>query len=154
MLDLTKDFDRHFYLYAKYHYRRSFNRMADLRVMWAKRCALPIDIVEDEFIVEHLLSMVYKHLDTERKFLELFKYASPDQCWKVGYHTTKLLYNYTEALAHACLSILGDTRVLSDDGIILMQLGEADPDVLPLSDERKRKLKEKKKALEALIDSK
>ena len=77
-------------------------------------------------------------------FGELLKLAAPENNWQVGGKYTHDIFghrkpgvcseSYHVRMIRAILSLLSHTQVIKG-GVTLMELGEADPDILPLSDE-------------------
>jgi hypothetical protein len=52
-------------------------------------------------------------------------------------------YNFNKAVASKCLSVLSLTKVLNADGSVIIELDDPNPNILPLSDEAAKRLKEK-----------
>ena len=117
--------DRHFYLYAKGHYKET-DVVEDLKAVVSERSNIDAKYVRVYEIASTLLSLTRKHISEvgfERFMLDL----APENRWKIG---AEEYDDYWTALFKNCLSVL---RFVVPER---MNLGEPDPDVLPLKRER------------------
>jgi hypothetical protein len=134
------DFDRHFYLYAKGHYKvstfamvdgkqRVSDIMTDLKTITAKRCGIPLECLNTSDVLEVLIIVCYPHISkfNEYTFREFLLDLSPENTWKVGGTVDEHIY---VKMCRKLKSILALTRVVD----IPFELGEPDPDVLPLKE--------------------
>ncbi len=117
----------HFYLYAKGHYQES-DIVEDLKIILARRSAIPLECCQPRDVARTLLELSWKHItesgNPEYNFTEFISRLNPvdifgQERWSGGSEFWKVL------LAD-CLSVLRFTKVVGLD------LGEADPEVLPL----------------------
>lgn len=117
---------RHFYLYAKNHYKRT-DTISDLKHILAHECALDERYVDIRDIFELLLRLVSHHIQGEFQFADLVMRL-------MGNLRIPILcpQNDTERLNYL-LSFLANTKVVKENGEIIMELGKADPKVLPLN---------------------
>lgn len=141
---------RHFYLYAKNHYRKSDDIVEDLKKIQKDYCGCTSHI-RDIILILH--SEVYKHIKFEGHFLDFLNDIHPENVWRVGYdYGVKdektgiikrdiVLYDFHLAVIYKFLSIL----MLSETSNIEGSLGEADPKILPLSEVTKERIEREKK---------
>lgn len=140
--------DRHFYLYAKHHYKRT-DIVSDLSViyklvyLWPEEEKVPIDN-----LIGVIKRLAYPHIkNSDYIFNSLIEDIMPENSWRVGYENkqNRILFNsdvvkeFPEydvkmALLHKFMSILANTLVKD----IPFELGEADDSILPLSDNLKK----------------
>ena len=129
---------RHFYLYAKGWYQESASKIVDIRRLIANRCGLDFKHVNHRDIRNILLTLVYRHIDSELAFIEFFERMQPTDCWKTGYVTKDSLvdsdveYDPFVAFVYACLGVLSRVSVKTLEGELILNLGEPDESVLPL----------------------
>lgn len=107
----------HLYLYAKGHYQCG-DVMADLRIIIGKRAHMDSRLISNNDIWSVLLPLVHKAIvesgNPENAFCEFVRRTMSDGIVR-------------EVVAYNCLSVLRLQKVAHLD------LGEADPNVLPLS---------------------
>jgi len=132
--------ERHFYLYAKNHYKKT-DTLEDLKKILGVWCGVDPEHITKTDIVRKLLSIAHPHLKSESKFLDFIKYLEPDYLWAFPMYIKEAgsEYDFQRAVIHGCLSILALTRVDEIDG----SLGEADSNILPFSREHIENLEEK-----------
>lgn len=109
--------NRHFYLYAKNHYQQD-DYLEDLRTIMANYSNIQRELVQDRYIVEKLLRLVYLHIGHQQQFV---KFVS--SFFEVP--TNSML----RAVVKASLVVLMFTEVKD----IYYELGEPDPAVLPVT---------------------
>jgi len=121
------NWNTHFYLYAKGHYQKT-DLIEDLKKVFAKRSAVPLECCQPRDVAIALLELAWKHIaesgNPEYQFIEFISRLSPvdifgQERWSGGDGFWKVLLN-------DCLPVLRNTKVAGLD------LGEADPKVLPL----------------------
>jgi len=128
------NFDRHYYLYAKHHYKTS-DFITDLKIITGKRCGISPDDIGMNDVLSILLSLIYPYVMkfSEYSFKLFICDINPAKFWMWDIGKNKTSYTGEEcmlALAHKCCSILALTEVVK----IPFELGEADPSILPLSE--------------------
>ena len=131
----------HLILYAKKHYKRG-DVIQDVRVILAERCGLEVEQVSDDDVwqMAHyaLLKYSYKYID---QFLrELFK-PMPDE----NDYGPLVWFSDTCPLVRAVrlvLIYLARVKVLDKDHNKILELGNPDPAILPLSELVKKRLEE------------
>jgi len=112
--------DRHFYLYAKYWYKRD-NMIEDLRRIVAFRCGIDVEYIRKRDVFSILYRVAIKHLTTEQR-LEVFfnemisSIFIPDDA--------PLL----DTLIRQFLLVLSHQHIKD----IPFELGDPDPNILPL----------------------
>jgi hypothetical protein len=141
------DFDRHFYLYAKGHYKAAQvsvhtlgevdekpvrlrkDTIRDLKVLMGKRCGYEPEETTVGDVLSVLLSIAYPHIIKlpENMLKEFLVDLSYDNAWKYGADPND---TYAVRLCHKLLSILSLTKVCD----IPFELGEPDPSILPLKE--------------------
>ena len=116
--NIDKDPARHYYLYAKNHYKEG-NIDLDLRKIQSHYCAVPIESlsIRDVNIILQRLACI--HIQNEGDFNRFMDY------WRDYINCS----SFEISVAKACLMMLCLTRVKE----IPFPLGEADPSILPLS---------------------
>lgn len=121
------NWNTHFYLYAKGHYQES-DVIEDLKKILSNRSAIPLQYVQPRDVARTLLEIAWKHIaesgNPEYHFIEFISRLNPinifgKECWSGG-------EGFWKVLLEDCLSVLRMTKVAGLD------LGEADPTVLPL----------------------
>ena len=130
--------DRHFYLYAKYHYQ-STDKIKDLSVIYNKVYGFnKRDKVPITYLISILTKLASVHMN-EYTFNSFTEDILPENTWKHGYMTTKsnLLYKPTEKLPpydvkKAIISKLLSILRLATVKEIPFELGVADESILPL----------------------
>lgn len=126
MIEELQDW-RHIWLYAKGHYKRG-DLMKDLKVLIGHHAALMPEHVSDEDILIVLCENAIPYLTTEgnvdyrmRKFFEDLIFAT--------HHENRPLT--VADIAQKLLSVLSIVRVMDDEGRAVINLGEADYELLP-----------------------
>lgn len=127
--------DRHVYLYAKGHYKQ-IDTIKDLQQIFAERNGLEAKYILPEAIARMLLSMTYSYIENKHQFLEFVLDLHPNEFWKCRLEYRDQ-YDFFKAVIGRCLSILMMTEVLNKDGKIIMNLGDPDPKILPLKEDKK-----------------
>jgi hypothetical protein len=118
---------RHFYLYAKGHYKED-NIITDIAKLQADYCGL-IDYKPAELFaygVFHLIEIVIPHMKKEVHAKTIFNNLLDDNLWRIG---AKVEDSMHIKYAKASLSLLAFLKVSEIDG----ELGEPNPKILPLS---------------------
>lgn len=126
---------------------RSVSIFRDLAVIQGDYCGIDCDHLSVGDITSVLTGLAFKELrNSDNLFLNFMETISPDFSWKIGYiHKSippifghliegKSLpeYNYWEAVARACLSVLSMVKVMNTDtGEYYFNLGEPDYTILP-----------------------
>jgi hypothetical protein len=128
--------ERHIYLYAKNHYKRT-DVVEDLKILVGHITGIEAKHISVDNAVYWCLKLAHKAMQSEsRPFFEMFYDfildVSPGKCWKIGYYTKDCPYVYERAIAHKCLSILTMVSVKDNYGNIILDLGKADANILPL----------------------
>jgi hypothetical protein len=112
----------HIYLYAKHHYHRS-DIKEDLRQIVAHQVGVPT--VSDRHTLYFVLDLVFKHIQSSYTFWGFVKQTLPEHRWCIGAdEDDDLLTLYLRS----CLSVLMMTEVKD------LNLGDPDPDILPLAE--------------------
>jgi len=108
----------HFYLYAKKWYKKSNNKMNDLKIIMGKYCGMSPENVEERDVLQKLLSLSFYeiNLSGNPEYLFLDFIYSIDKVGKID----------------ACLSIL-DSSPSGDAGRV--GLGKPSEDILPFDDD-------------------
>lgn len=131
--------DRHFYLYAKYHYQMT-DMVEDLSVIYRKLYLYPEEsAVPLSYIMDVLSNLANTHIQKNPSLLrDLLDDILPENTWRHGYITTEINslitntatkpYNVKIAIISKLLSILRLESVKD----IPFELGVADGDILPL----------------------
>lgn len=134
--------DRHFYLYAKGHYKKT-NIIDDLVTIYSK--IYGGDLIDEteklKYISGILVNLVKHHMfKYDNTFFEFIAEISPENSYRTGYYhkLNKFLleknenleeYNFDKAVIYKCNSILLLTKVID----IPFELGEPDENILPLN---------------------
>ena len=123
---------RHFYLYAKGWYKKT-DILQDLKVICGTYSGLdPNDIkLGDIFVV--LSEEVYKYINTLNAFMHFVDDLASISAWiyrdiprDIEYYWIRVLRRY--------MNILSITRVHDDEDVLILNLGDPDPKILPLWD--------------------
>jgi hypothetical protein len=126
----TMNSHTHYYLYAKGHYEKN-DLWDDLKAIQAAWCGIEAEYIDESDISNVLLPLVFKHIkeggNPEFMFIDFINRldehnacGAPDR-------------PFPERLIQDCLSVL---RYVTAEGL---NLGEADPNILPLSKELERR---------------
>jgi len=127
---------KHIYLYAKYHYKRTNDPVADVQTI-IKNCGgqefSRLDVIK---IVFHI---ALKHLtddtsdgSSDSKFESFILNVDPDGTWKVGYYHNKYhsgefkdrVYDYWEAVFYASLSVIYMTNIADAERLSDFNFGD------------------------------
>ena len=150
---------RHFYFHAKKWYTRT-DPLQDLFKVHASYCGIEPKDCELRYTASILLDIVteymtYNDFDTKTAcniFQKIISDAHPGVCWKVGYiylepgkpgsvmdqhKTSPEKYDYWLAVCMSCLSYIR----FRPGNKIPGDLGEPDPKVLPITDEKLKQYK-------------
>jgi hypothetical protein len=139
MTDLTK-IERHpgadYILYAKGHYERfsdDGNLWSDLLKIQAAYCGSSVEYLTKWDALSTLIRLI--ELSPKIKLWEFLVDIAPQNDWRIWKDKTdldgKINWDYETAVASKCLSILHFLAVYKD-GETILEIGEADPKVLPL----------------------
>ena len=144
----------HAWLYAKNHYKRSKNIARDIGIIFGKRSGLGPEYFDRHpaEVLDQLAHLAYDAIqrsgNPEIAFYEFIRHCSPEENWKVGGKMTHDIFgrrkkgvrseSYATRTIRACLSVMKLTSVKNDKGETILELGEPDPDILPLSENRKK----------------
>lgn len=127
--------DTHIYLYAKYHYQVSGDIIDDLKVIIGERCCIDSEHVTKRNIIDVLVSVVLDqiltHCNAKHRLMDFFDGIDPNNVWKVGGTVEE---SYDLGVIRKCLSVLRLTKVKH-----IPNLGDPDPNLLPLSINARRK---------------
>lgn len=150
MIEEKLNSDRHFYLYAKYHYARSGDVVKDLSILYNKLYGFKkTDSVPIVYIIDKLQSLAFQHIkQNDRMFQDFLSDILPENTWHVGYDNKENFrmfeadkvqepYDVKLAIIYKLLSILR-LRSVSE---IPFELGTADSKIMPLSKNLKKNLK-------------
>ena len=120
---------RHFYLYAKGHYERSNDLIHDLKQIAAAYCGMSPKHYRDKDLIILMGKEVFQYIKNENVFIDMLDELSPDS------NRTLMFLNgepYMIRLMSQFIKFLNLARIRDGDHVII-NLGEADPDILPLS---------------------
>lgn len=124
---------RHVFLYSKGHYEKK-DTIQDLSRILSQRNCLCEAHISASFIMEALVRIVYPLIkNSEYYFVDFMTSISPhsfENVYRSG--VLKEGYSYEHAVIAKCLSFLRQTRV-KDNGVVLLDLGCPDPEILPIS---------------------
>lgn len=127
--------DRHVYLYAKNHYQHT-DVIEDMKQIFSVRNGISPEYIRTGDMARMLLSMAYPHIETKHQFMEFVLDLHPDEYWKCWLESSKQ-HDFFEAVVGKCLSILAMTTVFDTESRkVIIELGKADPDILPLRREK------------------
>jgi len=119
---------RHLYLYAKYYYKKSDNVIEDLKKVFKPLVGPGID---RQGVLYWLCKEVHKYLDCCDTFIDFISpMLTPDHVMCTLFKTEKRTTE--EIFIDKCLSLLR----FQPNNKIRVLLGEPDPNVLPVKDER------------------
>jgi hypothetical protein len=123
------DREEHIYLYAKYWYKATDDRVKDLQTI-IKNCeGLELNKMETIKIV---YNMALDHIvNKENKITEFIDDISPENSWKVGYKHKDNHYDFWIAILYKSLSVL---RLQSKSDIDI-ELGSPKPEIFDILDE-------------------
>jgi len=140
---------RHIWLYAKHHYVRSKDIAKDLGIILGHRSGIDPEYFDRHptEIVDQLTDLAWDALhrsgNPPMRFADFLKNCSPEGNWKVDGRSTHDIWgepkagiepeNHHLCVLRAILSLLALTAVYSDAGEALIEIGCADPAILPLS---------------------
>lgn len=126
---------RHIYLYAKGHYAQG-NEILDLRVILAKRSNMQPNQIGRRDIFQVVLNAVMESIAAgchEYRYDIMMRNLLED-IWSRGdrLFSSGRPEDISDAVIKSMLSTLMMCRVFSHDGVRLIELGEPDPEILPL----------------------
>jgi hypothetical protein len=128
---------RHFYLYAKGNYVRSNDLIEDLKKIAYDYCGNEVD--EDGLIIL-VASEAYKHLN-EHNFLKMLREAHPESTRSKIFDPNS---SYADRILTQLLSILRravvQERDANEEYRVIINLGKADPEILPVISDAQREL--------------
>lgn len=110
---------RHFYLYAKNHYVESDNRNEDLKIILAHYCGVRIDHISI-FDVIRVMSGIVSDGDTLHELMQSTRWCEKSRQLVVA----NCIIDY--------LLTKGSIARVKDGDVTLLNLGEPDPNILPL----------------------
>jgi len=113
---------RHFYLYAKLHYKRT-NVITDLKAIVADYCGFYKEDASTNDVIRMLLKITSHHINNSDKFLRFM-----DELVSRINFPFKIYDSPIEYIIDECLSILQGIKVIDIQG----ELGTADKNILPL----------------------
>jgi hypothetical protein len=119
--------ERHFYLYAKNHYKTG-DIIEDHKIILGKYCAIEPKHIRELDIIRILSVAAFRHIK-EREFYEFIEEIDPNHWWYKMKPDMK--YNFYEKVITRLSVIIGATRVFDKNGDMIMNLGEADYTILP-----------------------
>lgn len=131
---------RHFYLYAKGHYKTT-ETLTDLKVIQGHWSGVDPKYLMKRDVAHLMITIAYPHATkTEFAFREFMKYLDPNYMWAFPASVKEVRenYDYMTAVIHSCISVLQLTTVDEIDS----DLGDPDPQILPISEARLKRLKE------------
>lgn len=146
--------NNHYFLYAKRHYKHG-DLIKDLKKVHGFEYDMDVEYVEVQDIMSVLLDLVYQVLfsknriytmDPEMAFKDFVGDLGPDKQWMFGGPPSEE-YTFEKAVIRKCISVLSLTRCLDDKGNTILDIGEADPKVLELSDVTKNRLAKEKQTV-------
>ena len=132
---------RHFYLYAKGHYKTTLTLM-DLKAIQGEWSGVDPECLMKRDVAHLLIEIAYPHIaKSAYSFREFLKHVDPAYLWAFPAFVKEVgdNYDYQGAIIHSCLSALMATTVDEIDG----DLGDPDPQILPISEARLKRLEEK-----------
>jgi len=136
---------RHFYLYAKGHYKKT-DTLMDLKVIQGKWAGVDPECLMKRDVAHLLLGIARPHIiRSEMSFRDFIKYLDPAYLWAFSAFVKEVgeKYDYQMALIHCCLSFLQGTTIDEIDG----DLGNPDPQILEISKTRRQWEKEQEEKM-------
>lgn len=122
---------RHFYLYAKGFYERSGNLLSDLKKICQAFSWTPATSISDSDLVIVLGEEVFKSFHNHYDFVSFLNEASPTSVRNAICNPGEEI-SYTERIVRQMLISLRTTKIRDNDGTLLINLGEPDPEILPV----------------------
>lgn len=113
--------ERHFYLYAKDHYKKG-DMEKDLLKILGYYCNADPERLTIFDVNRKLLELAHKHIEYEHHFFQFMK-------WLIN-GTTDSKGNIHYGITESCLSVLSLTKITD----VQFKFGEPDPEVLPLKE--------------------
>ena len=141
---MTLNRHRHFYLYAKNHYKKT-DTLMDLKAIQGMWAGMDPECLMKRDVVHLLLGIARPHIiKSEMAFRDFVKYLDPNYLWSFPAFVKENGedYDYQMALIHCCLSFLALARVDEIEG----DLGEPDRQILEISESRLKRLEEEASA--------
>ena len=120
---------RHVLLYAKHHYECN-NTVDDLRIILAKRCAFNIEHMTNSHIWNNMVNCLEKYATPKELISMMYKQFNPSYDEELSLGMWSETCPFERSLRQG-LCILSTVQVFDKDKAIL-NLGSADPDILPL----------------------
>lgn len=113
---------RHWFLYAKGHYKKNENILEDLKKIHSNHFCIDADYISKQNIAEFLIKLVEPIIDEKIEGNTLTKFLTdllPSEIWKCGYpridgcegDESILKYDFYLAIIYNCLSVLGTTDI-------------------------------------------
>jgi len=127
--EIELDSSRHFYLYAKGHYQKN-DTLEDLKILLGEYCMAYPEHISTDDVLDHLLRLAHKQFKNEYSFLKFMSDLLPKNHWKFINNDEKDI-PLELLMIKKCLSVLRYAQV-KDDDINILNLGKADPKILPL----------------------
>jgi len=131
---------RHWYLYAKYHYKET-NIVEDLKKIQSDYCGIEPEHIRIGDLCSVAQHLAWKYIKTnDHLFDQFMEQIDPDRDkWFTGKSDPA---PHHERVLNACMFVLRYLNVDKIEG----ELGEADPKILPFSDDKVANLREKREA--------
>ena len=129
------DREEHIYLYAKYRYKATDDKVKDLQTI-IKNCeGMELDRME---VIKMVYSMALEHIKNNENLITKFiDDISPEYSWRVGYeykYIGDFKYDYWIAVLYKSLSVL---RLQSKSNIDI-ELGSPKSEIFELFEEEKK----------------
>jgi hypothetical protein len=128
--------DRHIYLYAKGHYKRSENILDDLRVIVGERAGVPSDCVSLPGIfifLENIASKIYDREYGKGTGRAISRYNDTIMLTSVS---DSNMTQITETLINALLSVIAQSKMVCAEWKI--DLGEPSSGILPVNNKESK----------------
>jgi len=129
---------RHFYLYAKGHYKRGrthAEELMNLKVLAAEYCGMLPEHVTDQDVRRILSRLTFQHIRGDHSFSELLEDIGPKSFRNNLFAEQGFPYDYYGVLIQRLLVILSTCKVRDAKGWLSgMNLGEPDFGLLPKRD--------------------
>jgi hypothetical protein len=122
---------RHFYLYAKGFYEKSEDILSDLKKITQAFSWTPASSISDSDLVIVLGEEVFKNFHNHCDFISFLNEASPTSVRNVIMNPGEEI-SYTERIVRQMLIALHNTKIRDKDGYLIINLGEPDPEILPV----------------------
>lgn len=133
---MSKNYDSHFWLYAKHHYKKSDDTLADLKKLVSHRCGIDEKYLGFTDVLSVLIDIAYpfimKNSQQFKTFLDnLCRFSSTNYpFW--SYDSVKITPN---AMLDSIVSMMSIVQVKDvEKGIVFIELDEPDYSILPKPD--------------------